>query len=153
MAHLLAGEQAGQELVVCLQRHQGPQTCTRIPTEHSTVDLNTTSPQPQSHFTLPHVLATAASLLPINHCLPLRQQRPRRTGSVTHRISSSSIWSCRALPPPPTYIDSDRARCHPDSCLTNIAFVAPKSVSLFFLLRLSAATKQPRHSSLRPQLY
>ena len=47
------------------------------------------------------------------HRVPLRQQRPRRTGSVTHRVSSTAASRC--VPPPSAYLQiaSHSFRCIP----------------------------------------
>lgn len=58
-----------------------------LPLPHSAQHRDRHPRPARLHFTT-HVSATAASLLPAR-CLPLRQQRPRRTGSVTHRLPAS----------------------------------------------------------------
>jgi hypothetical protein len=148
---LACRRQAGQELVVCLQQYQGPPTArAHIPTQHSTVhltnhlDLNLTS-------LYPHVLATTA----LHRCCLSLSTPQAATTSVNRKRdapSPRSIWSCRALPhPPPTYIDSDRARCSPDLCLTHKhRLCRPQSVSLPFLFSSFSSYQATTSSVLAP---
>lgn len=104
----LACRRAGGAVVVVAHsvfiHHQGPPTCTRNPTQQQQHSDALSLAPPQSNLTSlhPHVLATTAPLLPTT-CLPLRQQRPRRTGSVTHRVPEPAFGrAVHFLRRPPT---------------------------------------------------
>jgi len=108
MAHLLAGDRRGSRGgsgTVCLQPPSGTSNLhARNPTQqqqHSDA-LSLAPPQFDLTSLHPHVLATTAPLLPTT-CLPLRQQRPRRTGSVTHRVPEPAFGrAVHFLRRPPT---------------------------------------------------
>lgn len=143
---------AGGAVVVVAQcvfiHHQGPPTCTRNPTQHSDA-LSLAPPQSQSNLTSlhPHVLATTAPLLPAT-CLPLRQQRPRRTGSVTHRVPEPAFGrAVHFLRRPPTSSRIDLV-ANQTAARHKHRLCRPQSVSLSFCP--CAFERLPSNNVIRP---
>jgi hypothetical protein len=138
--------------------HQGPQTCTRNP-RRSTVSA---SIQHRLHLTSLYFTQSSRG----RHTRPLLPTPPALS---TPQAATTSANRKRDAPSPRAHqhlssLVVHRLRPHTSTRVELVAIQTsvrhrhrlcrPQSVSVFFLFsRLSEASKQPRHSSLRPQLY
>lgn len=118
--------------------------------QHGASNNIPSQPQPQPHSTL-----SSRARHALHRCyLSLSTPQAATTSANRKRDAPSprsSIRSCRALPPLPTYIDSERARCKSDLCLTHKhRLCRPQSVSLLFLFSSFSSYQATTSSVLAP---